>query len=208
MEKDRNEYGKVIILNGTPRSGKSSIAKVIQEKFDGLWVNLGVDNYMKTVPEQYQPAIGLRPGGEGPELEPYIFKMYLALYESMAAHSRLGINVVADLGQHENYSVPTDILRQCAEILKEYPVTYVGVRCPLDVIMERRLQTWGKGYEEDGSVPKPVKLWQEAVHAHRVYDLEVDTSVCSSEECADLILQHINSGVEDNAMKILAENHK
>ncbi|MBS6196579.1 MAG: hypothetical protein KH828_13505 [Clostridiales bacterium] len=198
-------YGQIILLNGTPRSGKSSIAKVIQEKFEGLWVNLGVDNYMKTVPAKYQPAIGLRPGGECPELEPFIFKMYQALYESMAAHSRLGIHVVADLGHHENYSVSMDILKHCAGIIKDYPVTFVGVRCPVDIVMERRILTWGKGYEADGSVPKPVKLWQEAVHAHRIYDLEVDTSVHSPEECADLILEYMNSGAESNAMKVIWE---
>lgn len=200
------QYGKIIILNGTPRSGKSSIAKVIQEKFTGVWVNLGVDNYMKTVSNQYQPAIGLRPGGECPELEPLIFKMYLALYESMAAHSRYGINVVADLGHHDNYSVPMNIFKHCAEILKDYPVMLVGVHCPLDLIMERRIQTWGKGYEEDGSIPKPVKLWQESVHNHGIYDLEVDTSIYSSEECAELILQYLNSGKECSAMRRISEN--
>jgi chloramphenicol 3-O phosphotransferase len=34
---------QIVILNGTPRSGKSSIAAVIQATFDGLWMNLGVD---------------------------------------------------------------------------------------------------------------------------------------------------------------------
>ena len=35
--------GWVVVLNGAPRSGKSSIATVIQETFDGPWMNLGVD---------------------------------------------------------------------------------------------------------------------------------------------------------------------
>ncbi len=35
--------GQIIILNGAPRSGKSSIVAVIQETFDGPWMNLGVD---------------------------------------------------------------------------------------------------------------------------------------------------------------------
>ena len=33
--------GQIIILNGAPRSGKSSIVTVIQETFDGVWLNLG-----------------------------------------------------------------------------------------------------------------------------------------------------------------------
>jgi chloramphenicol 3-O-phosphotransferase len=40
---DPGESGQVVILNGAPRSGKSSIASNIQETFDGTWMNLGVD---------------------------------------------------------------------------------------------------------------------------------------------------------------------
>jgi chloramphenicol 3-O-phosphotransferase len=34
-----HEFGQIVILNGVPRSGKSSIAAVIQDTFDGLWMN-------------------------------------------------------------------------------------------------------------------------------------------------------------------------
>lgn len=53
--------GQIIILNGTPRSGKSSIAVTIQNRFDGVWMNLGVDGFMLMTPERYLPGIGLRP---------------------------------------------------------------------------------------------------------------------------------------------------
>ena len=43
--------GKIIVLNGAPRSGKSSIAYVIQKTFDGVWMNLGVDQFMRMTPE-------------------------------------------------------------------------------------------------------------------------------------------------------------
>ena len=33
--------GQIVILNGTPRAGKSSIAAVIQETFPGPWMKLG-----------------------------------------------------------------------------------------------------------------------------------------------------------------------
>jgi hypothetical protein len=36
--------GRIVILNGPPRSGKSSIAAAIQARFDGVWMNLGVDH--------------------------------------------------------------------------------------------------------------------------------------------------------------------
>ena len=72
--------GQVVVLNGTPRSGKSSIAAAIQETFEGVWLNLGVDRFKAATPARYQPGIGLRPGGERPDLEPLIVLMYRAMY--------------------------------------------------------------------------------------------------------------------------------
>jgi chloramphenicol 3-O phosphotransferase len=75
-----SEPGQIVILNGAPRSGKSSIVAAIQETFDGPWVNLGVDTFKRhVVPKRYSPAIGLRPGGERPDLEPLIAVLYAAM---------------------------------------------------------------------------------------------------------------------------------
>ena len=41
------------------------------------------------------------------------------------------------------YSVPRQILRTCARQLQGLPVLFVGVRCPVEVAMERRRATWG-----------------------------------------------------------------
>src|SRR5919202_2250991 len=150
--------GQIIILNGTPRSGKSSIAAAVQRTFDGVWMNLGVDAFKAMTPERYQPGIGLRPGGERPDLEPLVVVLYRAMYEAIAAHSRLGLNVVVDVGHHDAYSVPRGILPDCARRLGGLPVWFVGVRCPIGVVMARRRATWGVGPAEDGSVPEPVRL--------------------------------------------------
>src|SRR5574340_1847130 len=129
--------GQIIILNGTPRSGKSSIATVIQNMFEGVWMNLGVDRFKQMTPERYQPGIGLRPGGERPDLEPLVVMLYRAMYESIAQHSRLGLNVVVDVGHHDAYSVPRGILPNCAKQLEALTVLFVGIRCPIEAIMQR-----------------------------------------------------------------------
>src|SRR5215210_2853648 len=133
--------GQIVILNGTPRSGKSSIAAVIQETFDGLWMNLGVDRFMHMTPARYLPGIGLRPGGERQDLEPLVPILYRAMYESIAAHSRLGLNVVVDVGHHDAYATPRGILGDSARRLAGLPVLFVGVRCRIETIMERRRAT-------------------------------------------------------------------
>ena len=196
--------GQIVVLNGTPRSGKSSIATMIQNTFDGIWMNVGVDRFKQMTPERYQPGIGLRPGGERPDLEPLIVLLYRAMYEAIAQHSRLGINVVVDVGHHNAYSVPRGILPDCARQLTGLPALFVGVRCPVEVIMRRRRATWPAITPDDGSVPQAVSLWQQAVHVPGIYDLEVDTSLLDPAECADLIRQRLKNGPPPTAFQRLA----
>jgi chloramphenicol 3-O phosphotransferase len=197
--------GQIIILNGAPRSGKSSIVAVIQDTFDGVWMNLGVDRFMQMTPVRYLPGIGLRPGGERQDIEALVPILYRAMYESIAAHSRLGLNVVVDVGHHDAYSVPCRILPECARILSGLPVLFVGVRCPIEIIMERRRATgWNAGSSADTPMPRPVRLWQQEVHVPGIYDLEVDTLVLSPEACATVIRQHFENGPTPSAFQRLA----
>jgi chloramphenicol 3-O phosphotransferase len=153
--------GQIVILNGVPRSGKSAIASAAQEIFSGLWVNLGVDASMRSIPERLRPGIGLRPGGERPDLEDTVLLLYAALYESIAAHARLGVNVVTDVGHHESYSKPLRILPDCAMRLSGFPVLWVGVRCPIDVIWQRREESWGQSFDEaKHDLRNAVERWQ------------------------------------------------
>lgn len=195
--------GQIIILNGAPRSGKSAIVAAIQETFPGVWINLGVDRYMAMTPARYHPGIGLRPGGEAPDLEPIIVDLYAALYESIAAHSRLGLNVVVDVGHHDHYSRPQAILSASMRRLGGLPVLLVGVRCPIETIMTRRRAT---GWHSDitDQVPAPILRWQRAVHLPGLYDLEVDTSLLDPAACAEAIRQRLKQGPLPSACQRLA----
>jgi chloramphenicol 3-O phosphotransferase len=184
--------GWVVILNGTPRAGKSSIVRAIQERFDGAWINLGVDVARSTTPERLQPGIGLRPGEESHPVAVVVPLLYAALYESIAAHSRLGLNVAVDVGHYD-----PAILADCARRLAGLPVLFVGIRCPVEVIMERR----GAPGEPP---PEPVLRWQRQVHEHWTYDLDVDTSALTPEQCADAIRRRIGDGPEPTAFARLA----
>jgi chloramphenicol 3-O phosphotransferase len=184
--------GQIVILNGTPRSGKSSIAAAVQEAFEGVWMNPGVDRFKAMTPERDQPGIGLRPGGERPDLEPLLALLHRAMYESIAAHGRLGLDVVVDVGHHDDDSVPLGILPARARLLADLPVLFLGVRCPLAEIMARRRATW-PDTPADGSVPPPVLRWQTAVHTPGIYDLEPDTSLHSPAACAALIRARLDS---------------
>jgi chloramphenicol 3-O phosphotransferase len=197
--------GQIVILNGTPRSGKSSIVAVIQDTFADVWMNLGVDRFMSMTPARYLPGIGLRPGGERQDIEPLVPILYRALYDSIAAHSRAGLNVVVDVGHHDAYTAPRRILPDCARRLCSLPVLFVGVRCPIEIIMERRRATgWDVDSPADAPVPLPVRLWEQEVHNPGIYDLEIDTSMLSPEACAAVIRQHLKEGPPPAAFQRLA----
>jgi chloramphenicol 3-O phosphotransferase len=195
------EAGRIVVLNGVPRSGKSSIASTIQVSFDGPWLSLGVDAFSRGItPIHLLPGIGLRPGGERPDLEPLVPILFDALYESVIAQRRLGLNVVVDVGHHDEYSTPLGILNRVSERLEALPAYFIGVRCPIEVILDRRAAE-EPGREgtylkrgPGGAVPEPVLRWERAVHDPGIYDLEVDTAEMSAEECARAIQARLHTG--------------
>ena len=72
-----------MILNGAPRSGKSTIAAAIQDTFAGTWINLGVDVARAMTPQMLQPGIGLRPGENDHRAATAVPILYAALWESL-----------------------------------------------------------------------------------------------------------------------------
>ena len=205
--------GTAVVLNGAPRSGKSSIASAIQQMSQGPWLNLGADRFIEITPPRFRPGIGLRPagiadraGGERPDLEPFIPLMYEALYDSIAVHLRKGLNVVTDVAHHDDYATLSGILYDCARRMDGLKAYFVGVRCPADVVWRRRRETWLREEDipADAPIPEPVRIWDQEVHRPGIYDLEVDTSKLSSETCARLILEHIQTGRGRDAFMRLA----
>ena len=213
MPPSEDSQGIAVILNGAPRSGKSSIASAIQQMWEEPWMNLGADRFIEITPPRFRPGIGLRPagiagrpGGERPDLEPLIPMMYEALYDSIAAHLRQGLNVVTDVAHHDDYVTLNGILYDCARRLGGLEAYFVGVRCPADVVWRRRRETWLRDEDLPAGAPVPelVRIWDREVHKPGIYDLEVDTSKLSSETCARLILRRVEDGPEPAAFRTLA----
>lgn len=184
--------GRVVILNGAPRSGKTSIARALAELDTTEWVNHGVDAAMARTPPALRPGVGLRPGGERPDLEAHLPGLFADLYAEVARLADSGLNVAVDAGHHDDYSTPLGIVDRIAGWLDGRPTVWVGVRCDLDEVMRRRNRA-PDGYlgsAADGVVPAPILRWERAVH--RIdYDLEVDTTATSPRECASRILHHL-----------------
>jgi chloramphenicol 3-O phosphotransferase len=194
----------IVVLNGAPRSGKSSIAAALGDP----WVNVGVDLFGRSVvPRRLRPGIGLRPGGERPDLEPLLPAFYGALCASVAAHSRMGRPVVVDVGIHDAHGRPLGTHRRVAAWLDGLPVLLVGVRCPLGEVMRRRDADPGSYVTTPpgGGIPDPVRRWEAAVHMPGAYDLEVDTSVLTPARCAEAIRRRLEDGPPGTALAVWAD---
>ena len=139
-------------------------------------------------------------------IEALVPTMYAAMYESIAVHSSLGVNVVVDVGHHDDYDVPQGLLYECARRMEGLPVLFVGVRCPVEIVWERRRNTWLKEQRIPDDTPPPysVHRWDREVHRPGIYDLQVDTEKMSPEECSQVILKHLKHGPEPTAFKRLA----
>ena len=197
------ERGTIVILNGVPRSGKSSIAQALVSLDPGAWVNVGVDDAMANhTPPHLLPGIGLRPGGERPELEDEVANGYRALYARVVAAALGGTNVVVDVGHHGGYTSRGDTLPIAAAGCRGFRTWLIGVRCPVDVIVERRRHA-GSGYatyDTEGAIAAPVQLWQVAVHDGRTYDREYDTSTLRAGEIAATLAKIVASSAQPGAL--------
>lgn len=172
---DTSRIGRIVILNGAPRSGKSSLARAIQSTIPGTWLNTGVDSFMATLPPALMPGIGLRPGGERPDLEPDVARLYDLLFATTRLQAEAGFDVVADLGMHEDYSTPLGILDRAATTLGPMGALLIGIDCDIDEIMRRRNGDPQGGFYATGDTPPPPVLrWQEGVHRDKTYDLRLD----------------------------------
>lgn len=199
--------GRIVILNGVPRAGKSSIARALMVLVPGRWVTLGVDAMNAVLPGEMLPGIGLRPGGERPELEPTVVRLYAELYAEIGERAWAGDDVAVDVGHHDSYSRPLGILAASARQVSGLPVLFVGVRCPIEVIMARRNANPQHGfgfYVAGEGVPEPVQRWQDAVHVPGIYDIEVDTGAMTPEQCAEAIAAVLLAPPQPSAFEKLA----
>jgi chloramphenicol 3-O phosphotransferase len=186
--------GQIILLNGASSAGKTSLIKVLQDQLAEPYLDAGLDRFLWMLPRRYLD----RPGWDevlglvdhaGPVGVPFIS----GLHHAIAALSLAGNNVVAD-----HVLVELAWVRECARLFAPLPSLFVGLRCPLDVLEQRESL---RGDRTLGQARTQFAL----VHAHDLYDLEIDTSLANPAECAAQIIQHLRTGPPPTAFRRLAE---
>jgi chloramphenicol 3-O phosphotransferase len=170
--------GLVIFLNGTSSSGKTTIAKALQDKLEEPYMYVSVVDFFHMYPEKY-----LNPTNQDEAiiLSHLIPTVVSGLHKCVASLAQSGNNVLVDHVLQEN-----GWLKECVENWKDLDVLFVGVRCPLRIAEQREKE---RGDRNIGTA----QYQFERVHSHGLYDLEVDTSVLDVNECVTRIMALINN---------------
>jgi chloramphenicol 3-O phosphotransferase len=165
--------GRLILLNGTSSSGKSSIAHELLGLLNDGWFHLGIDQFHR-----------VRGPGDWTDEEflPVFQRTILGFHRAVAGLATAGNDVVVDFILGERWR-----LADCLRVFDGLPVLFVGIQCSPPELVRRERE---RGDRTVGLAAMQHPL----VHQHGVYDLEVDSEHNSPADCAALIAARLDQG--------------
>ena len=122
-------YGHIIFLNGTSSSGKTTIAKALQEKLTEPYMLVSVDDFFNMYPERFL----LPKNHEDTAVLMRLFSAVISgLHSCVEALAKCGNNVIVDYVLQEK-----GWLEECIENWVGLDVLFVGIKCPLELTEQR-----------------------------------------------------------------------
>lgn len=190
--------GTIILLNGVSSSGKTTIANSLQNIMDAPYLIVGLDLfynlYSKLLPKRFNPEPIPKTDSIDKGYALYCKceirnRKVETFHRFIAAFSAAGNNIIVDTIIDTKH-----VLENFIAILEDYPVLLVGVHCPLEEL-ERREKARG-----DRTLGL-AKIQYDRLHAHTLYDVEVDTSKQTPLECARKITKVIEIFLKEHFLK-------
>ena len=193
------EAGKVIFLNGSSSAGKTTLAIMLQQLLDEPYQHIALDQFRDGMPGRYRGlnSPGGSPGSSGLNIVPeekdgellthirfgeHGEQVLRGMRRAIAAFAKTGNNVIVD-----DLLFRPEYLDDYAVALAQIPAWLIGVRCSLEVVNEREGQRTGR-------FPGTATSHFLEVHAHDAgYDLEVDTSASTPKDCAERIIERLET---------------
>jgi len=187
------QAGLVVVVNGASSSGKTSLARALQQLATDPWLHAGIDRFWGTMPQGWmqlgpraeegvawlrgedehgRPVVHTVPG-------PVATRLAGGMHRAVAALARAGSNVVSD----DVFFDPA-WARDWAVALDGIDAWLVGLHCP-ETELERRER--GRGDRERGEA----RAEAVAVHEGVPYDLELDSSSLPADALAAAVLGHV-----------------
>lgn len=186
---------KIIYLNGPSSSGKTTLAKVLQESLSDPYLHIGIDKLIGFMPAKLNNWVG----GPAPlgfswesAIDPTGHPIYQIHAGPFAKRVTRTLKDIALLLASQHYNLIIDDVafgaievEEWRQVLKDYNVLYVGVITPLHILEERERSRGDRFL--GGARGQYFK-----VHENVSYDLEVDTHAHTVEENVKKIKQALS----------------
>jgi len=185
----------VILLNGASSAGKSQLSRALLAHLP--FISMGIDEFVwERVPFSFYMAVerylgGPRDVGLSVEHENEPAKLFRAFHRSVRACVAEGLGVVVD-----DCIVRRDLLDDWVEVLRDADVFFVGVHCSEEELLFRERARRDRPL---GGAASSVKR----VHAHAIYDLEIDATSTPSSELANQIIAALETRSRPSAFERL-----
>ena len=190
------EHSRIVVLNGAPSSGKTTISSAFRDERASLgdfWLVTGIDDYLAKLPTEWRSAGG-RSGpyaADGVRFEAVegevrvnvgsVGRLLLRAYQaSVAAASRAGLNVMVD-----EVVVDRTSWQDWGIALAGLDVVWVGIRCSADVAEERNR---ARGDERYAGLATALTV---TVHQDAIYDFEIDTTALTPPAALEELTHHL-----------------
>lgn len=156
--------GKVLILNGTSSSGKSTLAKLIQSLSDKAYLRLSLDAFWDMTPAHIPAGSKNFPN------------MKLAIAKSVKGLCDTGHYVIVD-----TIFCGDKTQRELLEEMAPKELCFIKVTCSLEELKRREI---ARGDRKVGLATSQIS----SVHAGVNYDFEIDTSLENVQERVEELL--------------------
>jgi chloramphenicol 3-O phosphotransferase len=172
----------VIFINGTSSSGKTSLLKLLQKKLQEPYLDMGIDKFIWMLPSRYLD----RPLwddvlGKALQSGPVGLTLFSGMHHAIAAAASRGNNVLAD-----HVFVEKAWVDECAALFANMNAYLIGLTCPLEVLEQREKD------RKDRTLGQ-AKLQYDVIHKYTKYDLELNTSKLTTEECAEQVIERLKN---------------
>jgi chloramphenicol 3-O phosphotransferase len=173
---------QVIVLNGGSSSGKSSLARALQDVLPGLWLTFGTDVLAEALPGRgHDPRSGLVLEPDGAvTVKPEFRAVEEIWYQGLAVMAGRGAHLILD----EVFLAGGAGQQRLRSLLGDLDVLWAGVHC--DPLVAAKREAARPDRVRGMAVSQAV-----AVHAGVAYDVEVDTTDSSAIACARRIAQAV-----------------
>jgi chloramphenicol 3-O phosphotransferase len=174
----------VIVLNGVSSSGKSTLARRLQDELAGTWLTFGIDTLIGATSDTANFGLdGLVFVSDGSiHVGPAFRRLEAAWLEGLATMARAGVPLILD----EVFLEGATSQERLAGVLDGLRVVWVGVMCDEEVAVSREAL---RGDRIVGMTERQTTI----VHAGVTYDVIVDTTHRAADELAREVARYVEA---------------